>query len=190
MAICGSTCATLSPLPDSYSGGCGVTTRPGGIKRIWFVKCNYTFTDIASDAEWTTAQTNGDAVGSGLLMGQKPKGSFTKKRIASCFPEGIVGSEKTLTFQDYNADPNGGCAVHDFWNTILLNSGNYKVVYETCDGHVYGAINDFILEIDEVIEDNSTGSTYLDGTISWNNLEMLCPQLVASTGGGTGVTPI
>lgn len=189
MAICGSTCAALSPLPTSYSGGCGIESRPGGIKRLWFVKCDYVFADITSDAEWTTAQNNGDAVGSGLIMGQKPKGSFTKKRIASCFPEGIIGGEKTLTFQDYNSDINAGCGAHDFWNTILTGSSNFKVAYETCDGHVYGLINDFILEIDEVIEDNSTGSSYFDGTVMWNDLEMLCPQLVASTGGGFGITP-
>lgn len=184
MAICASSCAPS--LPASYSGGCGIQTRPGGIKRIWFVKCDYTFTNIGSDAEWTTAQGSGDAVGSGLLMGQKGKGSFTKKRIASCFPEGIVGSEKSITFQDYNTDLGSGCATsaYNFWNTILLESSNYKVVYETCDGYVYGEINDFILEVDEVIEDNNTGSTYFDGTISWNNIEMLCPVHIAG-----GITP-
>ena len=78
MAICNTTCAP--DLPSSYSGGCGIQTRPGGIKRLWFVKCDYDFTNIALDSEWTTAQGAGDVVGSGLLMGQKAKGSFTKKR--------------------------------------------------------------------------------------------------------------
>lgn len=188
MAICVSTCAPN--LPTSYTGGCGINTRSGGIKRIWLIKCDYAFTDIGSDAEWTQAQTDGNAVGSGLIMGQKGKGSFTKKRIASCMPEGIVGSEKSITFQDYSTDYDG-CAgsSYQFWNTILTDSANYKIAYETCDGHVYGEINDFVLEIDEVIEDNNTGSTYLDGTILWNNVEMLCPVLVNSTGGGTGITP-
>lgn len=190
MAICSSTCAPS--LPASYSGGCGINGRPGGIKRIWFVRCDYTFNDITDDAEWTTAQTPDpvtniiNAVGSGLLMGQKGKGSFTKKRIASCFPEGIVGSEKSITFQDYNTDASSGCIAHTFWNTILDQSDNYKCVYETCDGYVYGPINDFILEIDEVIEDNNTGSTYFDGTISWNSISMLCP---AQVNGGGGITP-
>lgn len=189
MAICASTCAP--ELPVSYTGGCGINTRNGGIKRLWFVKCDYEFTDIASDSEWTSAQTHTptpNAVGSGLIMGQKGKGSFTKKRIASCMPESVVGSEKSITFQDYTTDPGGDCTTssYAFWNQILTDSANYKMCYETCDGYVYGPINDFTIEIDEVIEDNNTGSTYLDGTVMWNNIDMLCPKLVS---GGNGITP-
>lgn len=188
MAICSSSCAPA--LPVSYSGGCGITSRPGGIKRLWFVKCDAVDWDFTDDADWTTAQTTNEVVGSGLIMGQKAKGSFTKKRIASCMPEGIVGAEKQITFSDYNTDtvtsPGPGCLAYTFWNTILTNSSNYKLIYETCDGYVVGPINDFILEIDEVIEDNNTGSTYFDGTITWNDIEMVCPQYVV---GGGGVTP-
>jgi hypothetical protein len=190
MAICSSTCAPA--LPASYSGGCGITSRPGGIKRLWFVKCDAEDWDFTDDAEWETAQTSVPpvVVGSGLIMGQKAKGSFTKKRIASCMPEGIVGAEKQITFSDYNTDtvtsPGPGCLAYTFWNTILTNSSNYKLIYETCDGYVVGPISDFILEIDEVIEDNNTGSTYFDGTITWNDIEMTCPAYVV---GGNGVTP-
>lgn len=186
MAICSSSCSP--DLPVSYSGGCGIISRPGGIKRIWFIKCDYTFTDFADDAEWTAAQIAGNVVGSGLLMGQKAKGSFTKKRIASCFPEGIVGAEKSITFMDYNTDTvtttPGGCLAYTFWNTILSESSNYRMAYETCDGYVYGAIDNFILEVDEVIEDNNTGSTYFDGTLLWNDINMACPVYIAG-----GITP-
>ena len=98
MAICPSTCAP--DLPESYSGGCGVTTRNGGISKLAFVKCDYEFTDISNQAEWIAAIAAGNVVLTGLLLGQKPKGSFTKKRISSCGPEAIVGGEKTVTFQD------------------------------------------------------------------------------------------
>lgn len=184
MAICNSTCAP--DLPVSYSGGCGIVTRPGGIQKLVFIKCDYTFTDIDSLTEWQTAVTNGDVVLSGLILGQKPKGSFTKKRIASCQPEGVVGAEKQLTFQDYNTDtitPGGaGCLAYQFWNTILTEPSSYKFGYYTCDGFFYGVINDFQIEIDEVIEDNNTGSTYFDGTILWNSIEMLCPVKVDLSG--------
>ena len=186
MAICAASCAPN--LPTSYTGGCGIQTRPGGIKRLWFVKCDYEFTNIESDTEWTTAQGAGDVVGSGLIMGQKAKGSFTKKRIASCFPEGIVGAEKQITFMDYNTDtvtsPGPGCLAYTFWNTILNQSSNYQLVYETCDGYIYGPIENFILEIDEVIEDNNTGSTYFDGTITWNDVDMACAKYIDG-----GITP-
>ena len=120
MAICSSSCAPT--LPVSYTGGCGIVSRPGGIKRLWFVKCDAADWDYSDDTEWNTAQTTLEVVGSGLLMGQKAKGSFTKKRIASCMPEGIVGAEKQITFQDYNTDtvtPSGQkCKAYEFWNTI------------------------------------------------------------------------
>lgn len=183
MAICNSSCAPA--VPASYAGGCGIVTRNGGIKRIWIIKCDYTFTNIGDRTEWETAVDDGNAVGSGLILGQKAKGSFTKKRIASCQPEGVVGAEKQITFQDYNTDtitPGGGCLAYDFWNTVLTSPSNYKLAYESCDGYVYGVINDFQVEIDEVIEDNNTGSIYFDGTILWNDIEMLCPVAVDLSG--------
>ena len=190
MAICGPTCAGTNPLPASYTGGCGITTRPGGIKRIWFATCDQLVEwDLGSQSAWNDAQQAGNVVGSGLLMGQKGKGSFTKKRISSCSPEGIIGGEKSITFMDYNTDtvtsPGPGCLAYDFWNQILTHSGDYRLIYETCDGYIYGYIDNFTIEIDEVIEDNNTGSTYFDGTISWNDIEMVCPKHIAG-----GVTPI
>lgn len=182
MAICNSTCAPA--VPQSYTGGCGIISRPGGIKRIWIIKCDYFFTDLSDSSEWFSAVQAGNVVGSGLILGQKSKGTFTKKRIASCQPEGVVGAEKQITFQDYNTDTvnTGGCLAYDFWNTVLTAPSNYKLAYETCDGHVYGVINDFQVEIDEVIEDNNTGSIYFDGTILWNDVEMLCPVSVNLSG--------
>lgn len=187
MAICATSCAP--DLPASYTGGCGIETRSGGIKRLWFVKCDAPDWDYAEQNDWTTEQGNGNVVGSGLLMAQKSKGSFTKKRIASCFPEGVVGAEKQITFMDYNTDTVSTtapyCLAYTFWNTILSQSSNYKFMYETCDGHIYGPIENFILEVDEVIEDNNTGSTYFDGTITWNDIDMACPVYIAG-----GVNPV
>lgn len=179
MAICPTTCAPA--LPATYSGGCGVVTRPGGIKKFAFIKCDYTFTDITDAAEWTSAIASGDVVGSGLVLAQKPKGSFTKKRIASCEPEAVVGAEKTITFQDYNTDGvTGATGVlhYDFWNSVLQQPQNFLFAFYTCDGYLYGTINDFQIEIDEVIEDNDTGNTYFDGTISWNDILMNVPAKV------------
>lgn len=180
MAICPSTCAPA--LPGSYSGGCGIISRPGGIKKFAFIKCDYTFTNIADPGEWTTAIANGDVIGSGLVLAQKPTGSFTKKRIASCEPEAVVGAEKSITFQDYNTDtvtPGGAGVLHyDFWNTILQQPQNFLFAFYTCDQYLYGPITDFQIEIDEVIEDNDTGNTYFDGTITWNDILMNVPNKV------------
>lgn len=186
MAICNSTCAP--DLPVNYTAGCGIKSRPGGIKRFWFFKCDFDFTVPTDRDEWEAGVLAGNIVSSGLILGQKAKGSFTKKRIASCQPEGVVGAEKQITFQDYNTDtvttPAPGCLLYDFWNLILTKPSDYKFGYETCDGLFYGMVTDFQVEIDEVIEDNNTGSIYLDGTILWNDIEMICPiQVVGGLDG-------
>jgi len=171
MALCPSTCAP--DLPKSPSGGCGVVTRNGGISKFAFVKCDYTFTDITSRTEWEAAITAGNVVLTGLLLAQKPKGSFTKKRISSCSPEAIVGKENQITFNDFNSDAEN-CEDVDFWNTIVLNATNYQFGYYTCDGYFYGLVDQFQIEVDHVIEDSNTGSMFFDGTITWNKVEMLC----------------
>lgn len=171
MALCPSTCAPA--LPISYSGGCGVTLRNGGISKLAFVKCDYEFTDIENRTEWIQAIADDNVVLTGLIVGQKPKGTFTKKRISSCGTEAVVGGEKTVTFQDYNSDA-AGCADVTFWNTIQLNATNYQFGYYTCDGYFYGLIPSFQIEVDQVIEDNNTGSIYFDGTISWSAVLAPC----------------
>lgn len=171
MALCVETCAP--DLPESYAGGCGVTLRNGGISKLVFIKCDYEFDTITDRTEWIAAIAAGNVVLSGLLVGQKPKGSFTKKRITSCGPEAIVGGEKTVTFQDYNSDIED-CADVAFWNQIQSNATNYRFGYYTCDGFFYGPIDNFQVEIDQVIEDNNTGSIFWDGTITWNATTVEC----------------
>lgn len=171
MALCPSICAPA--LPASISQGCGITARNGGISKFAFVKCDYTFTDLSNRTEWETAIAAGDVVLTGLLLAQKPKGSFTKKRVSSCAPEQLVGKENQVTFQDYNSDPEE-CLDVEFWNTIVNASSSYQFGYYTCDGYFYGLVTEFSIEVDQVIEDNSTGNIFFDGTISWLDLNMLC----------------
>jgi hypothetical protein len=179
MALCPSSCAPA--LPASISQGCGITTRNGGISKFAFVKCDYTFTDYESRSEWEAAIASGDVVLTGLLLAQKPKGSFTKKRISSCAPEQLVGKENQVTFQDYNSDPES-CLDITFWNTIVNASSSYQFGYYTCDGYFYGLVEEFSIEVDQVIEDNSTGNIFFDGTISWLDLNMLCGVAVNLNG--------
>lgn len=177
MAICNPSCTVNVPCPLNV--GCSIETRAGGIKRFAIVSCGYEFQDITSVAEWTAAVASGDVAISGVVLGQKPKGTFTKKRISSCSPEAITGAEKQITFQDYNVGnnyaQNAHCAAYTFWNTILSNPESYQFGYITCDNLFYGLVTDFQIEIDEVIEDTNLGSTYFDGTILWNDIQMICP---------------
>jgi len=171
MALCPTNCAVS--LPDSITQGCGINVRSGGISKLIFVKCNYTFIDISDRDEWIAAVADENVVFTGLLLAQKPKGSFTKKRISSCAPEQLVGKENQITFQDYNSDT-ASCKDILFWNKIVNNASSYQMGYYTCDGFFYGLVPEFSIEVDQVIEDNSTGNIYFDGTISWLDLDMLC----------------
>jgi len=174
MAICDSGCTVALPFP--YSNACGVDPLPGGINRIAFLQCDFEFTDITEQSEWDAAIAAGDVVVSGELIGSKPKGTFTKKRVSSCSPERVTGGEKTVVFQDYNrSGVHGDCSKFTFWNTILGNPKAFRAVLFTCDGYAYGPIDDFTLEADEVIEETNTGNRYVDGSIMWNQLDMICP---------------
>ncbi len=174
MAICDSGCTVTLPFP--YSNACGVNALPGGINRIGFTQCDFEFTDITDQAEWDAAIAAGDAVVSGILLGSKPKGTFTKKRVSSCAPERVIGGEKSIVFTDSNrSEVHGKCSIYTFWNTILANPAAFRVIFFTCDGYAYGPIDNFTLEVDDPIEDTSEGIRFIDGSIMWSSLEMICP---------------
>ena len=171
MALCDSGC--YEPLPKPYSNACGVDPLPGGINRIAFLTCDTEFIDIADQTEWDALLASGDAVLSGELLGSKPKGTSTKKRVSSCSPERVIGAEKSIVFQDNNrSETHGSCSIYEFWNTINENPKAFRVVYFTCDGWAYGPIDDFVIEVDDIIEDANTGIKYIDGIIGWNNKYM------------------
>lgn len=162
MAVCG--CNT--DVPCAYGNACGVTTKPGGIVFIGFIRCDYEFTDITDNCEWETAILNRDAVWSNMLVGEKRKATFVKKET-HCGPEQVMGGEKSIEFKDYNTGTI--TTVYDFWNTILDNPEAYRLVFLTCDGWLYGPIDDFTIEVDEIIEAGSKGVRYIEGTIFWNS---------------------
>ena len=80
--------------------------------------------------------------------------------------------------QDYNdgtVNDADDCAEYTFWNTILANPAAFRALLITCDGYIYGPIDDFTLEVDEIIDETNTGNRYFDGSITWNQIDMICP---------------
>lgn len=175
MAICASKCSERPPKP--LAGGCNPSQRPGGISYIIFADCSLVFNDINDPAEWCKYVTEGRIVSTLKVMGDKPKGSATKKKTNSCEPETVTGYENTLNFKDYNADDVDFTDI-DFYNTLKTRSSKFQFGFMSCDGLFYGFINSFSIDIDQVIEDDSKGSSYIDGIISWNSFTMLKPTLV------------
>ena len=167
----------------SWGQNCDLTTRPGGVSRLTYFKCDPNYTHPYPDG-WENIENVKAAICAGVLfvsgeiLGQKPKGSFTKKRLTSCSPERIVSGTKTITFQDYNADDTG-LTDYDFWNDVAKYASFMNFGFITCDDRWYQVTGSFDLEIDEVIEDTSEGNSYFDGTVTFQGIDIVKPIIVA-----------
>lgn len=172
MALCSSVCA--GTIPAANIDPCGVATRKGGINRLVFATCDVSFTDITDPVEWQAWADGCKVRTTGLLLGQKPRGSYEKRRMASCVPELVAGGEKIINFQDFNAD-NALFADIPFWNQLMLHPTRYQVGWFTCEGLFYG-LYPFGIEVDEVIEDSSKGKSFKDGSITLDMIEIPEPK--------------
>ncbi len=172
MSFCNSDCTEA--VPQFPGAGCEIQTRPSGIRRLVFAKCDIDFADITDLAEWTTKLTANDLHATGEIKGSKPRGTTTKKKLASCLPEKVVGGTKSINFTDANSD-NAAFADYDFYNHIIENQGNLVFGYTTCDDLFYGFIPNFSLDHDDVRTDNSDDEMVFDGIITYNGVSMIKP---------------
>jgi hypothetical protein len=176
MPLCNSSC--LTTLEKHVTQSCGIVGKKGGINKIIITKCDTVFSDITDLAEWAALIASGDIVATEEVLGQKPKGSFTKKRFGSCSPESVIAGEQSITFIDYNTDENGGQQEFIFWNSILEDSSKFQVGYLTCEGLFVGFIPTFSIEVGDTMEDNQNGSWQIEGTITWQSKLMEVPYLI------------
>jgi hypothetical protein len=136
---CLSACSpTITPM---VLATCTPQTKPGGIRAIGVMLCDADFDDVSGGAitdpsTWQTLIEEGKIFVSGHVVGSKAQGSDTNLRIASCLPEVKVGSTKTITIRDYNADPEN-LTEYDFYKSIEDNYATLKFFYVTCDELVY-----------------------------------------------------
>lgn len=170
--LCNTNCAQ-DPVALA-GGGCRLTTRTGGIDRFVFARCDTDFTLLTDINEWSTKVAAGDIVFSGQVLGQKPKGTFTKKKLASCKPEQVTGVTRQITFTDANAD-NDNFTDYDFWNDKQENQDIYIVGYITCEELFYGFYSDWSLEIDDTRPEDTNEEFKWDGTILFNSLTAPAP---------------
>lgn len=184
MTLCKPSCVTSIPAND-WTNACDTKTRKGGIPRLTFLKCDETMVLPYPPLEgqtnqWTNilnvtwALCNGFLFITAPILGQKPKGSFTKKRLNSCDPEQVIAGSKTITFVDNNAD-NDDLIDFDFWTSIDSNQRFLTLGWITCDDLWYQYPGTWSLEIDPVIEDTNDGSTFWDGIITMNTKDILKP---------------
>jgi hypothetical protein len=152
MSLCNSVCVT--PIPCVGGAGCQIVTRPAGIKRVIFAQCDVEFTDITDLAEWTSLIAAESIAFTGEILGQKPKGTATTKKLASCLPEQITAFEYSITWLDANSD-NTAFTDYDFYRYLQVNANNLIAGYLTCDDLLYWGLTNLSLEIDDVRVENS-----------------------------------
>lgn len=189
MEVCNPSCVTTIPSVADVLNKCNLSTRKGGIPRLTFLKCdpNLELPFPALSGQTSPYQNlenikwllcNGYLNITGELVGQKPKGSVTKKRLSSCAPEVVVAGQKTVTFFDYNAD-NDTLIDYDFWQSILDNQQFLFFGFIDCNDFWYQYDGTWSLELDEVKEDNSeTGLSSYDGTVVMATKDLLKPLKV------------
>lgn len=186
MITCNPSCvADVIPNGD-WTKDCNIGTRPGGIPFLSFFRCDSTlsfpYAAVApSTSPWSNldnvvwALCNGHLYITGEILGQKPKGSVTKRRVTSCSPEVVIAGAKQITFQDYNASVDE-LIDFDFWTAINQSKKYLQFGWFTCDDLWYQTDKRWDLEIDHVIEDNSEqGLSFYDGTVTINEPELITP---------------
>lgn len=174
--ICESACA--QDVPQHPSAGCGVTPRAGGIAYLIFKKCDVEFVDITDTGEWETKIAAHEVHATGMLLANKPQGSFNRKKLSSCFPEQVVSGQKQIDFSDYNSDDTN-FEDYTFWNTLINNQTLYHFGWLTCDGLFYGFHEHFTLEVDDNIEEDVNDNTFFAGSVFYDQLAMSVPQSIA-----------
>ncbi len=179
--ICKPSCVSEIPQND-WVNACNITTRKGGIPRMIFLKCdpNYVHPNPGGWTNldnWEAALCAGQLYVTGSVLGQKPKGSVTKKRIQSCGPEETISGTKTVSWQDYNAEPDE-LLDYDFYDGIMKNKKFLKFGWISCDERVHLFSGDWDMEGDYVEEDNQDGSTFFDAVVTMSSIDIIKPFLV------------
>lgn len=146
MGLCSAGCA--QDIPKISGAGCRIITRPGGFDRVIWKRCDYTFSDITSLNEWETALADGKVSATGRVLGQKPKGSATKKRVASCLPERTTNYTRTWNWKDSNADLTT-LTEYDFYQFVDENQDVLDIAILTCDELLFGFFGEYSLDVDD-----------------------------------------
>lgn len=162
MGFCSQGCA--SNVPKIVGAGCRIITRPAGWDRAVFKRCDYTFADPTSLEEWAQALADGNLAATGRVLGQKPKGSPTKKRVASCIPERTTNYSRTWSWKDSNADL-ATLTEYDFYQFVDENQDVLHVGFLTCDELFYGFYEDYSLDVDDTRTETNDEDATMEASV-------------------------
>lgn len=146
MAFCPSGCA--QDVPVITGAGCRIVTRPAGFDRVIWKRCDLVITSLTDLAEWQTNITDNAVHASGRVLGSKPKGSATKKRVASCLPERTTNYTRNWQWKDSNSDL-ATLTEFDFYRFVDENQDLLHIAFLTCDDLLYGFFENYSIDVDE-----------------------------------------
>lgn len=175
MALCPTECA--QNLPSIAGAGCVEITRPAGFDRVIWKRCDYVFEDITDLGEWEGAIEEDKIHASGRVLGSKPKGSPSKRKIYSCLPEKTVMYTRQWQWTDPNAD-NTDFSEYTFYQFVDLNQGLLHIAFLTCDSLLYGFFEDYSFDVDDTRSNTSDEEAVMDCAVEVKSRLIAKPQLI------------
>lgn len=177
--LCGTGCVT--DIPAIAGAACRIVTRPAGFDRVVFKRCDYTFTDINSVSEWASAYADGKVGVTGRVLGSKPKGSPTAKKVASCIPERTTNYTRNWQWKDSNADLTG-MTEYDFYQFVDMNQDVLMIGFLTCDDLLFGFFDSYSLDVDDTRSDTSDDDAPIECAVALKQRYISKPMKIPGLG--------
>lgn len=181
--ICLPSCVSGNAPVVGVFNGCKIKKAKGGIPRLFFLICDPDYVHPVEVEEglspWSSLVNIQAAMCAGLLhftgpvLGQQPKATLVKKKMASCEPEQVIGGSQTVTAKDYNTGDN--LEEYEFWDFWMKNYQLGSFGWATCDDLLYMYDGDFALEAAPVTEETSDDSRYFDIAVTMQTDEIIVP---------------
>lgn len=134
--LCASSCgAASSDVPANYHDPCAFEVRKYGARQLVWIRCDYVFTDITDDAEWTAAVA-ADQIGvspHGIVTLNEP--SQNTFQIDGCGTEYVEEAEYDIDFQTYFVD--SALLDFDYWKTVFSGFTGYRLMWFDCNGILF-----------------------------------------------------
>lgn len=145
MPICAPSCHIAVPTSSST---CVKKTKPGGIKFLAVISCDWGFDTTVTINGVPTAVGPITDVDNWILginygfiglspegYGEKPASDKTTEQLTACEPDAVVGEDHTINFiSKFMDDDFTQCT---FWSALKSNRGSYTIVYIDCNDLVY-----------------------------------------------------
>lgn len=112
------------------------STRKGGIKTLFLLKCSAVINDLTDEAEWSALKASGDLVVFPDGSGEIPQPETTEESLDGCSPPVVIDETSSVTYATKLFD-NDNYLDFDAECQIKNNYGSYTLGWLGCDGILY-----------------------------------------------------